>query len=64
MEKMSKFRVSWIESRLHYIEIDAVDRFEAIEKAEEFEYSETARDESSYNNHTATILEDESKAGK
>ena len=61
---MSKFRVSWIESRLHYIDVDAVDKFEAIEKAEGFDYSETASDESSYNNHTATMLEDESNAGK
>lgn len=56
---MPKFRVSWTESRLHYIDVDAVDQFEAIEKAEEFEYGETASDDSSYKNHNATLIEDE-----
>lgn len=57
---MPKFRVSWVESRLHYINVDAGDKFEAIEKAEEFEYGETASDDSSYNNHRVLLLDDES----
>lgn len=55
---MPKYRVSWIESRIHYIDVEAKDEFEAIEKVEEFEYDETASDDSSYENYTATLVWD------
>lgn len=53
---MSKFRVSWIESRVHYVEVEAENEFEALEKAENFTYDETASDESFYNNHAVMLL--------
>ena len=55
---MNKFRVSWIESRFHYIEVEADDELEAIEKAEEFEYDETASDDSIYGEFSARLTED------
>ena len=56
---MHKYRVSWTECRIHYIDVVAGDEFEAIERAEEFEYGETASDESSYDNYTAALITDE-----
>ena len=56
---MPKFRVSWIESRLHYVEVDANDEFDAIEMVDGFDYNVTVSDESLYDNdYTATIIED------
>lgn len=57
---MQKYRVSWIESRLHYIEVDADDEDDAIEMVDSFDYEETASDEAWYdNNYTAKVIEDE-----
>ena len=36
-----KYRVSWLESRLHYVEVDADDEFDAIEMAHGIDYEET-----------------------
>ena len=56
---MPKYRVSWIESRLHYVEVDASDEFEAIAMVDGFEYDGTASDESWYDEtYTATLIED------
>lgn len=57
---MQKYRVSWIESLLHYIEVDAEDEADAIEMVDAFSYEETVSEESWYdNNYTAKVIEDE-----
>ncbi len=56
---VQKYRVSWIESRLHYVEVDAEEESEAIEMVDGFDYEETASDESWYEDeYTATVIED------
>ncbi|MGQ0540329.1 MAG: hypothetical protein ACT4O9_00600 [Blastocatellia bacterium] len=54
---MSKYRVSWLESRIHYIDLEAEDEFEAIERARQFEYDMTASDDSSFGERVATLID-------
>ena len=56
---MQKYRVSWVESRLHYVEVDADDGLAAIRMVDGFDYDETVSDESWYdNNYTSTVIEE------
>lgn len=57
---MPNYLVSWIESRVHYVEVEAEDKFDALELANEFDYADTASDSISYNGHRATLIEAES----
>ncbi len=58
-KKKPKYRVSWVESRLHYVEVDADDELAAVRMVDGFDYNETVSDESWYdNNYTATVIEE------
>ncbi len=54
---MSTYRVKWKEIRLHYVDVEAEDKFEAIEVSKECDYEETASDESWYDgDYTVELL--------
>lgn len=56
---MPRYLVSWVESRVHYVDVVAKDEFGAIEMAKELDYQDAASDESSYDDFTATLIENE-----
>jgi hypothetical protein len=55
---MRKYRVSWIESRVHYIDVEAEDKFDAIEEARNSDYGETASDASIFDKYSAIRITD------
>lgn len=56
---MPKFRVSWIERRIHYIDVEANSEYDAIEMAQDADYKSSASDSSSYDEYTAIRQEPE-----